>query len=335
MKINATKLTQIVLVVLSLIFSSGIAYPQNMNFYLTKENIVAVTSNSELIITDPINEKITTSIPEVILIEDTKKLDLNFESGITPTSKFVKLPFGYTWKKLSASCTLPIYLRRGMNYAHGTETTSGMGDLTFKLSYKSKRDTFNYDVNFCVKLPTGDANKQVNGYLVPLGTGSTDIIGHVNLSYSKNKSLIYCSLMYRLNGSIDRIAQITYPDNGEVETINYNIKYGNTFIFSAKYYYNFWNYASLVAGLSTSTNGKGSMDRTQSYSSGLPDLTYTGLDAGQSFIMADFNPAIVIHYSWLGLNLGCKIPLYTRAGVENTNISRKVMYSFSLLCTIF
>ncbi len=329
------KIVRTTIVIVWGIYSPISLFSQNINLYLIKENITAVTTNSELIVSDQLNTSCTNPSKAELYNDETKNIFINMESSITPTSKFLMIPFGYTLKKkYSISVMLPYYFSRGMNYSHGTEMTSGIGDLSVKATYKHNNEKLKNEFSLLVKLPTGNANKQVNGYLVPLGTGTTDIMGQTILTYESNKNKLYFNLSFRLNGKLERKAQITYPAGAGVETIKYNIKNGNTFMFYSSYSYKFWKYASGLAGFSVIKNGQGAIDQTQSLDNG-PTLSFNGMNAGQSFFIADFNPAIIISIKKFDIALGCKIPAYTKVSEINSEDKRKLMYTFRFSYSIY
>jgi len=324
---------RILLICLLTCFSPHIVLSQGVSFYFIKENIGTLTTNTELIVSDQLNLSCTNSPVTAARFEEPKNIFINVESSVTPTSKFLVIPFGYTFKeKYSISCVLPYYLSRGLNYSHGTESASGIGDLSIKATYKSKKGNFRNEYSLAAKLPTGDAYKQVNGYIVPLGTGTTDYMGQAILNYKVNKSTFYSNISFRINGKLKRKAIIDLPS--ETQELKYSIKNGNTFMFYSSYSYKFWKYASFLTGLSAVKNGKGEIDQTTNSSTG-PTFTITGTTAGQDFFIFDGNPAIVFSIQKFNLLLGCKIPLYTKVSELNSEEKRKLMYTFSLSYSIY
>lgn len=326
-------LSSILIVILITCISSHISFSQGVSFYFIKENIGTLTSNSELIVTDQLNLSCTNPSIAAERIEETRNIFVNVESSITPTSKFLVIPFGYTFKKkYSISCILPFYLSRGLNYSHGAESASGIGDLTIKTSFKHNKGSFRNEYSLAAKLPTGNAYRQVNGYIVPLGTGTTDFMGQAIISYKLNKSTFYSNVSFRINGKLKRKAIIDL--SSDIQEINYSIKNGNTFMFYSSYSYKFWKYASFLTGLSAIKNGKGEIDQTSNFSSG-PTFTITGNTAGQNFFIFDGNPALVFSIQKFNLLIGCKIPLYTKVSELNSEETRKLMYAFSLSYSIY
>ncbi len=330
---QSKKLFSLVIITLILCISPQIVNSQGLSFYFIKENIGTLTSNSELIATDQLNLSCTNHSLAPERIEETRNIFINVESSITPTSKFLVIPFGYTFKKkYSISCVLPYYLNRGLNYSHGIESATGIGDLTIKTSFKHNTGNFKNEYSFAAKLPTGDAYKQINGYIVPLGTGTTDFMGQAIINYKVNKSTFYSNVSFRINGKLKRTANIDLTT--ETQKLKYSIKNGNTFMFYSSYSYKFWKYASFLTGLSAIKNGKGEIDQTTSSSTG-PTFTITGTTAGQNFFIFDGNPAIVFSIQKFNLLLGCKIPLYTKVSELNSEEKRRLMYTFSLSYSIY
>ncbi len=326
-------LFSILIALLITCISPQIVFSQGVSFYFIKENIGTVTTNTELIVSDQLNLSCTNPSLIAERIDETRNIFINVESSITPTSKFLIIPFGYTFKKkYSVSCVIPYYVNRGLNYSHGPESASGIGDLTLKTSFKHNKGKFRNEYSLAAKLPTGDAYKQVNGYIVPLGTGTTDYMGQAILNYKVNKSTFYGNLSFRINGKLKRKAIIDLTS--ETKEIKYSIKNGNTFMFYSSYSYKFWKYASFLTGLSAIKNGKGEIDQTTSSSTG-PSFTITGTTAGQDFFIFDGNPAIVFSIQKFNLLLGCKIPLYTKVSELNSEEKRKLMYTFSLSYSIY
>ncbi len=329
---HTKQLFSILIAILITCISTRIAFSQDVSFYFIKENIGTLTSNTELIISDQLNLSCTNQAIAAERIEESKNIFIDVESSITPTSKFLVIPLGYTFKKkYSISCVIPFYLSRGLNYSHGTESSSGIGDLTIKASFKHRKGNFRNEYGLAAKLPTGDAYNQVNGYIVPLGTGTTDFIGQAIINYKVNKSTFYGNMSFRINGKLKRKATIDLIN--DTQEIDYSIKNGNTFMFYTSYSYKFWKYTSILAGLSAIKNGKGEIDQTTNLSSG-PSFTITGNTAGQNFFIFDGNPALVFSIKKFNLLLGCKIPLYTKVSELNSEEKRKLMYTFSLSYSI-
>lgn len=344
MKSYFNKTAKVLAIILLTCSSISQLFSQDMNLYLVKENVETVVRNSELIISDPLNISALNSFPDYKNIDNEftenqvgilNNVKLSLITDITPNSKFLTLPLSYSWKDFTFSGTIPFYLSRKMTYSHGTEKGKGFGDMSLKVNYKKKLGDFRTEYNLNIKLPTGNEANQVNGYLVPLGTGSTDLMGQGILIYKKNKSVYYSNLTFRLNGKMERIAEITYPEDGGVETINYKVNNGNALMLNTSYSYRIWKYAVLVGGISGAFNNSGKMDRLHSYSVAKSDTIYKGLSADQNFIFVDLNPAVVLTYHDLQLSLSCKLPAYTKQNANSSVAGRKVGFYARFIYAIY
>jgi len=324
-----------------LLLISAVLSADDIHFYLIPEGIEAATENTDFIATDQVN--ITNALggdKEKQQIDEEKQptrmgnLSAEIETVINPKNTFVRIPLRYSWKQLSMDASIPYFFKREMNYASGKKSTSGIGDALLKTSYYFAGKSFRNELQFSVKFPTGDENKIVDGFLVPLGSGTTDYLIANHFTYNAQKFQLSGLISYRMNNDFRRIAEIIHPDN-KTERIVYDITNGDTFIINSTIIYNITSRFSFLTGFTFTHNQEGTMDRTHTFSWNNDVEEYKNLSANQDFSFADVYPALCYHILKTDLVLAAKIPLLTERNEENNETSRKPEIFFRLTRKLF
>ncbi len=333
----------VLIMALLLLTSVGVfgQQPREVVFYLIPETVEEFTGNSEYINNDPFNREYTSLglITERTALHQPEaqglaldNLGIDIETVISPKSMFVRVPVSYSWNRLRFNLSVPYYFKREMAYASGKKSTSGVGDALLRTSYFLYGDTYHNEVQLSLKLPTGNENNIVDGHLVPLGTGTTDLFLANNITYFSYGYQIQGSISYRINGSVERLVEVYDEDAGQLDTISYDVSNGNTFTFNGSYIHYFKPDLSLIGGLSAIINQEGSMDiefkDTQRES-------VKGSSAGQYFTFIDIYPAVSYNLFDVDLSLSLQIPIITERSSDNDEGKRSIGLLFRLTRNIF
>jgi uncharacterized protein YkuJ len=235
-------------------------------------------------------------------------------------------------KDFGLAVSLPYFYYRAMEYSHGTVATTGMGDVLAGVSYKKKTDNMAAEVLLNVKLPTGDENKMVDGYLVPLGTGSTDLGLSGSFAYAVNKLVFNGLFSFRLAGITSRMVEVTYAPT-DVELIDYKIQNGGNLIVNAGARYKMYKNLNLIGNLSLMSNGEGKLDRKHTRN-GAEIYSFTGLSANQNFTFVDFQLGASYTLYKIDALLSLNLPLYTQRNLASIESDRGLGFFFRLSRTI-
>ncbi|MCK4357742.1 MAG: hypothetical protein KAW92_03195 [Candidatus Cloacimonetes bacterium] len=324
----------ILCVVLFLLSVTPIFAQQGIQITLTPEGVESVIESTELIITDPFVDDIIT--PESA--EDTEAeiqkasiIKVGVEMVVTGPTKNIKLPLSYSYKNLNLGVSIPYIYKRQMSYVVTTKKSSGLGDVSFNLGLSKRTLKNTYDFSLFMKLPTGDDENMVDGYLVPLGTGSTDFAIKLMTARRFKNAYISWNVIFKQNGISKKIAEIEYFDNPDsIETVKYEIKNGNMIILSGMLDY-YLARRLTIGGVVVYTNtGEGSSDIKHSYSWGIPDEEEKGVSNKQDMTLVDFIPTISYQLPKMDMILMAKLPIYTKRNEENTEGDREITISFKI-----
>ncbi len=251
------------------------AFAQNeINFSFVTEGIQTATRNTDILMDDP-------SVSSSVYGESGARkagfgdgiqpgFGLGAEIQISPSTKAITIPVGFTWRNFQVNMWAPLILNRTMKYTGYEASTSGVGDITFRLGYPFRYELFADKTSWFypelkIKIPTGDAEANDSGYLVPLGTGSLDFtVGISGWLQLNEKSGFDLRTQYRMNGTDDRIAQ-TIIDS-DIITTTYDVKNGNFWFLSGEYsrmvrtFLNDRLHLNGFAGISLMLHGDGTTD---------------------------------------------------------------------------
>ncbi len=111
---------------------------------------------------------------------------------------------------LAVKARVPLIFSRTFDYWGAEAKGSGLGDISFDAEYRRAWSSgLDLRLQASVKLPTGDHEKTdtVDGfeYATPLGTGSTDWSGRLQLARSGDRVQWLASLIYRTMGESETI----------------------------------------------------------------------------------------------------------------------------------
>ena len=202
-----------VLILIMVLLPLGNVYCQVMtDLYFTKEGLGDVIQSSELIINDPLNQN------NSLGNQSTKQKDLicfsalGVGSFVSTGQKLIVIPISHRINKVAFSVNLPYYFERTMKYEIGNKQQSGVGDITCSGGYDYERKSMQWKNKLQVKLPTGDAEAEDDGYLVPLGTGSFDFALNSSMYYHTKAMGLGLDLNYRISGKSKRLSEGSLGD---------------------------------------------------------------------------------------------------------------------------
>ncbi len=322
------------IIVLLLVFIGCHLFGNEVYFFVLPENVEAVIGNTDLIITDQINTDNSSSTPGITNVQETiegksgifNNLSGGFDTTITAKNLHLKLPLSYRISNFKGSVSIPFYFKREMQYSSVKKSTSGLGDIVISASYTNFFPNIHNETILTAKLATGNADKTVDGYLVPLGTGSTDFVLNNQLNYIKSNYSIYNNLSYRFNTAADRTIKIIHSDDPNdflgTETRTYTVTNGSLLAMNSSFTYRIMKNLALIGGLSLAINGEGNQDISSKYSGAKSDEKLNGLSAQQDFTFIDILPAVNYTIWRIDFILGAKIPVVTQRNDNNTERDR-------------
>ncbi len=313
---------------------------QSLSVYLLPEHVETVAANGRMRITEafimdchlgqPGNARLAqmglSGEDPADAARPLGRLRLQAETVLTPTSQFLRLPLSYEIGSMDFSLSLPYYFRRTMEYTHGDVSTRGFGDVQLRAAYHLQGDRVRNSIIGSAKLPTGDASKMEDGFLVPLGTGTTDFMAANVLIYRGETLSFYNNLSYRISGDDTRLVEVFYPEFNDFEMIEYQITHGNTLAFSSVLTYHLPFGIGLNGGVSVIYNTEGSMDKHHSYGWDKPSTGMLGIDLAQDFLYVDVSAGVSVSLFDVDIMLNLMPPVFTRRNVSNTEAARKTMF---------
>lgn len=254
----------------------------------------------------------------------------SIETVITPDCKYLQLPLRYSFGSFRINSSIPFFYDRQVEYAHGPVSATGFGDMKLGLSYVLSGDSYSLEPTLDAKLPTGNASKMVDGFLVPLGTGSFDMILGSKHTWARDAFRIQSNLSYNLAGSSTRDVFILHDEG--TEEIEYRITNGNTVIFNSGLNYVLSSNVVLRAGVSSLLNSEGKMSRTHRFDWNEPGrqnvMEYDDLSARQDFVYADASAGIQVNAFGSTVIFTLKQPVYTRQNTNTPPLDRKLQFYF-------
>lgn len=316
----------------------SLAIAQDFRIHLFPENVEALTENSERIASEPhINDESTNTpgIDERERITE-RAIGINAETVVTPQSKFVRLPLRYRMGNFAASLYIPYYYQRTVQYSHGPESAAGLGDLLARLEYRitGKMGKATFQAN--VKFPTGDANQQVNGFLVPMGTGSTDFMGGISTALDIGPLFWYNNVGYRFSGPHNRTVKIPHPDKPDlVNSIDYEITNGNTLAGNTTLHLPLFKNLSLQGGASIISNSSGTITQKHNFIGASPGPDGDKESAQQDFLFLDALAGLSLNIFGFDFILNLTHPLLTERNENNTEEPRTTMFFLRVNRLIF
>lgn len=332
---------------------SGSLKAQSLYMSLIQENIETTLSNPKLLIADPfvVNQLlIVADLPSTraVLasddadIEGLPRFDETFsamagfqftiETAITPNCKYIQLPIRYSMGNFRINSSIPFFYDRSIDYSHGTVSTMGLGDMQLGFSYNIEGGGHRFEPTLNAKLPTGNSSKMVDGYLIPMGTGSFDMIAGGVHSFRRDRISITSNLSYRFSGKSTKSVIIEHTEGRE--TIDYSISNGNTFLANATFNYSVTSDILIRAGLSNVANSDGRLNRVHRFDWDEPGrentIEYNDQSAHQEFIYTDANASVVLTIYGNTVLFNIAQPLYTRSNLNTPQTDRGLNFSFKL-----
>ncbi len=233
---------------------------------------------------------------------------------------------------LSVKARVPLIFSRTYTYWNTEAKAGGLGDIGLEGEYRRAWPSgLDLRVQASVKLPTGDDGKTdtVDGadYATPLGTGSTDWFGRVQLAGGGAKLQWLGSLLYRTNGE-----QETITDFGGGSTMTTTTTRGDQFAGAAFARLNVHGRWWLHAGVTVLQVQDDEVD--QSYSDGSPGSSW-GVDASGTLV--DVLPGVSYAVGRWCPFVGVRIPAATswdsplRAESRDTAFVAQVSWTPALL----
>ncbi len=324
------------------------ASAQGIDITFTPEGVQTVTENTELVLSDPTVSQTTLYLPQTQ--EDQKKessgsetasdlggFSIGVESEISGANKSFSLPLRYAWKHVSVGATVPYIFQRKMNYTLNSVEASGIGDVSANIGFNGGRENFSFSANAFAKFATGDDEEMVDGYLIPLGTGSLDLVFHLSAMKTFNRFSLSGSGSYRLNGSSEKIAEVTYADDQDgdltttdIETVNYTITNGNMFSFMGRFDYSLTPKWTVGAAATMTIVEEGETDADHSFSWSEPDYSTTGQSNHQDMTLVDIVPMVSYYLFVADLTVMAKIPVMTERNEFNNEGDRDMTFLLKL-----
>ncbi len=320
--------------------------------YLIQENVETLVGNTEYIYLDPVLVDDVNDYPGINATDDRFNigrddngiadaedfftlLDIDAEFGWSKNSKLFNLPISYFLDDFEFSLALPFYLQRQVFYSHGYASATGLGDLLLSVSWKFRNTKVFNRIIGSFSIPTGNQNKNVDGYLCPLGTGSYDFIFKNQFQLNQSTYTLNSILTYRYSGQSDRTVIISYPDSFGIEQIDFNLTNGHTVSLNSSYSRYLTNYLSVFGGFSLMRNKSGELSKVQSFSWNSDLIRTEGQKPFQEFFIADAKVAVAFSVFATDIVFVLSQPIYTWRKTENIEGERKMSYYFKLSRNIF
>jgi len=315
-----------ILLSLSLILT-GLLSAETVDIFFIPEGVLTTTQSTTQIVTDPFNS----TNQSVTATSETSSLSAGAETEVSKYAKSLTLPLAYSWKNYSASLSVPYFFERTMHYSVGDKTTSGLGDISLGIGYSGDFDTRDsYLLNLLLKLPTGDDKKMADGFLVPLGTGTVDYSASLLMTRKYEDYFFRFKISGRLNSVAKKCAEICYADQDNIagtkyiETINYDIKNGNSVKLLLGCDYNVWSRLDILSALDLAIYGDGTTELTKTYSWNRPAVSQPSMPNRQELIMADLNLGAKYTLALWEVGTYLSIPVYTQREVDNNEEERSI-----------
>lgn len=314
------------------------------------ENIETLLGNPISFVNDPLANGNVINVPGAAETDNNFTLptgDLQFgmsaEIGFSPLSKFVSIPLtmGYKWFTLGVS--IPFYIQKKAKYSDRyVAAYGGLGDVNAYLSYKLQKPKIFESFSVTASFPTGNQNRTVDGYIVPMGTGSFDFIFANTFQYRHSHFRIYNNLSYRLSGKCKRdiIFSASYYDADTImhsgtETVNYLTSNGNLFSCNTSFDYPLFHFMSLHAGFAVMNNSSGTIAQKHTYSWRSDVLDMPEEKSTQAYTSIEVRAAVA--FSYWGIDLMCVVaqPVYVLTDNPNIKDSQKFNFYIRLSKKIF
>lgn len=305
------------------------------------ETIETLMEDPVTFVNDPVANGGTINVPANAETESNFELPatnvqfgVSAEAGFSPTSKYLNVPLSFRAKGFGVSISIPFYIQKKAKYPHGfVAAYGGLGDITASISYRFQTPKVFEMLSATSSFPTGNQNRTIDGYIVPMGTGSFDFIFSNSFQYRHSRFRLYNNLSYRLSGKCKReIAFVaSYFENDTVlrsgtELINYVTANGNILSCNTTFDYPMFNFMSLHAGFSVINCSAGSIYHGHTYSWKDDLVEYPTEKANQEYTAIDVRAAIA--FSYWGIDLMCVVAQPVYVLTENPLIKESLKFNF-------
>jgi len=327
------KNTKFIVLIFILMLVSDFMFSQTiLETGFTTEGIETVIQNTELLIEEPLVNTIRDKRKKSSEKEINSGMKVGAGTMLNSTGQYLNFSVKYYYKNFDFVAQIPYYLKEKVQYTLQTIETKGVGDFALGLGYGIQLTDIFYYAHLYVKLPTGDAGKMENDFLVPLGTGSTDYMVYASASKNINDLMsVGGNLQYKYNGNSSKtalISRLDNPDNDAItddfETVDYTITNGNFFAVNADFNYFFDFGLNINTEFGFKTIGQGNTDKDYSYSWNDETEQLSGLTNKQDVKMLDLKIKAVYSISLFDISAGIKLPVYTKRNEDNLEDNRGV-----------
>jgi hypothetical protein len=207
---------------------------------------------TEIVTTEPITVTTIVGNTEPVVAEasnNTPDMDMtaSVEGSYSEYSKKITIPLWYRWRDYSFNAFVPYFISKEQDLGSDRMSVSGIGDVSLGISYGKYFEQYKTytDVNFSVKMPTGDPEADDDGAIIPLGSDTWDFSLALSGFYFMDAFTFKSSVLYKMNGIYESKGDIyyKYDDNGVlIDTIeDPETDIGDLFIFSVGADYR-WQY---------------------------------------------------------------------------------------------
>ena len=268
---------------------------------------------------------------------------ISAEVGFSSLSKYLNVPLSIGYKGVNLTVAIPFYIQKKAKYSHGyVAAYGGLGDVSAELSYRFQSQKFFNCVSATASFPTGNQNRTVKGYIVPMGTGSFDYIFANTFQYRHAYFRIYNNISYRLSGKCKRELNMTVPyyDSDTVlrsgnEIINYVTSNGNFLSCNTSFDYPVLSWMSLHAGFAVMNSSAGTLYHKHTYSWSDEVNEFGPAKSNQAYTSIDVRAAIA--FSYWGIDLMCVLaqPVYVKTDNPNIKDCQKFNFYIRLSKKIF
>ncbi len=251
---------------------------------------------------------------------------------VTSELKLFTFVPSYTFaQKLALKVRVPWIFERKLEYFEHEATASGLGDVAIDAEYTHRFARPGRALRFMasVKLPTGDDEKMDDDdYLVPLGTGSTDILARAQYAQSTPRTGLLASLLYRRNTATETTSQYIDPlDPTSIQTTTSRVTNGHQFVGAAfaRQRLNERLWLHLGASLMVTGDGKAEFEwRVDN------DTTNDEFALGQKATLVDLFPGVSYRVGPVMPYLGVRVPVVTSYDDDFREESRSTAVIFQL-----
>lgn len=274
---------------------------------------------------------------------------ISAEVGFSSMSKYLNVPLSIGYKGFNLTVAIPFYIQKKAKYSPTpafpkgyVAAYGGLGDISAELSYKFQYPKIYDCISFTTSFPTGNKNRMVKGYIVPMGTGSFDFIFSNSFQYRHEYFRIYNNISYRLSGKCKRdlTMSVPYYDEANVlqtgqENINYVTSNGNFLSCNTSFDYPVLSWMSLHAGFAVMNSSAGTIYHKHTYSWNDGVNEFPTSKSNQAYTSVDVRAAIA--FSYWGIDLMCVVaqPVYVKTENQNIKDSQKFNFYIKLSKKIF